>query len=69
MVAVYKTSDSVYKTSDLVELESRPEAVEESDVRTKILEDVDEYVTVDAIHDECLNAALSYGMFYNLSTN
>jgi len=55
-----KRKNSVIK---YVELESRPEAVEESDVRTKILEDVDEYVTVDAIHDECLNAALSYDEF------
>ena len=29
------------------------------------MEELDEYVTVDAIHDECLNAAISFGKFYN----
>ena len=28
-----------------------------------MMDELDEYVTVDAIHDECMNAALSYGMF------
>ena len=46
-----------------VELEERPANVVEIELETKIMEELDEYVTVDAIHDECLNAALSFGKF------
>ena len=47
-----------------VELEEGPEDVVESELQTKIMEELDEYVTVDAIHDECLNAAISFGKFH-----
>ena len=43
------------------ELGETTEDVVESKFETKIMEELDEYVTVDAIHDECLNAALSFG--------
>jgi len=46
-----------------VELEEGPEDVVESELQTKIMEELDEYVTVDAIHDECLNAAISFDAF------
>jgi len=46
-----------------VELEERPANVVEIELETKIMEELDEYVTVDAIHDECLNAALSFDAF------
>merc|ERR1712147_366503 len=39
------------------------EDVVESKFEAKIMEELDEYVTVDAIHDECLNAALSFDAF------
>ena len=48
-----------------VELEEGPEDVVESELQTKIMEELDEYVTVDAIHDECFNAAISFGKFHN----
>ena len=44
-----------------VEIEEEPANVIESELETKIMEELDEYVTVDAIHDECLNAAISFG--------
>ena len=44
-----------------VEMEEEPANVIESELETKIMEELDEYVTVDAIHDECLNAAISFG--------
>ena len=44
-----------------VEIEEEPANVVENELETKIMEELDEYVTVDAIHDECLNAAISFG--------
>jgi len=46
-----------------VEIEEEPVNEVESELETKIMEELDEYVTVDAIHDECLNAAISFDAF------